>query len=246
MAFTIISSESENYLSGQPRVVLASPSAAGVTTTLSFTVTETDAVYALAPVTVVLDWRNGSAPTEYSSPSGGVVNVTSEQLLPVGSYNVLIYARNSRFPTPDSVLVQVIVEVQLAQPVVAPANLVYGPILPLDSGAPSAKDWSFNRSTDLQILESSVKMLLSTAIGERIMLPEYGTNLRTLLFEPNLSGIEALAQHEVITALQKWEPRVKLSSISVTRNNNREVYIALVLTSMLSNETLETNLAYTL
>lgn len=246
MAFSIISADNEDYLASPPRIVLSASTVEGVDAALAFTVTESDAVYSQAPVTVLLDWKNGSAPEEFQALTGGVVSVTSSRLLPVGIHNVLVYVSNSKFPTPDTTLCQIVIDVQLSQVVAAPANFVYGPILPLDSRFPNPQQWSFHRGTDLTVLESSVKMLLSTTIGERVMLPDYGTNLRSLLFEPNVSGIESLAQHEIITALQKWEPRVKLQTISVQRNTNREVRIYLVLVSVLSGMTIESQLTYTL
>jgi len=48
------------------------------------------------------------------------------------------------------------------------------------------------------------------------MMPNYGTPLRTLIFEPNDSALEANAQRMISESIKLWEPRVVITAINVT------------------------------
>ena len=41
-------------------------------------------------------------------------------------------------------------------------------------------------------IDRSLEILLSTSLGERVMLPEYGANMEELLFEPIDTGLQTL------------------------------------------------------
>jgi phage baseplate assembly protein W len=103
---------------------------------------------------------------------------------------------------------------------------------------------AYNTESDLLILESSVRMLLLTAKGERLMEPEYGTNLRRILFEQNINGIEAAIQEEIVSALTTWEPRLQLQTISVQRNADQSVTVNCAFLSKLSTQGFDMNLEF--
>ena len=82
------------------------------------------------------------------------------------------------------------------------------------------------------------EMLLSTAKGERIMEPEYGTNIRRLIFESTTTALEATIQQEIVDALAAWEPRLDLQFLQVeTEPNTRTVITFVTLVSKLTNRT---------
>jgi len=112
--------------------------------------------------------------------------------------------------------------------------LIYGPILPKDEGYPNTSQWNFDRGTDLEILASSLKMLLLTRQGERIMEPDYGTRLHSLLFLPQTSGFESVVQHEITEALTRWEPRVELRYFQVEKTGDREIKVTATFASRLN------------
>ena len=58
---------------------------------------------------------------------------------------------------------------------------IYGLQYPLGS---SDSGGIFSKSTGIQMIKNSVEQLLLTQRGERIMLPNYGCNLRKFLFQP--------------------------------------------------------------
>jgi len=62
-------------------------------------------------------------------------------------------------------------------------------------------------------IERSMRIVLMTAPGERVMRPRFGCDIWDLLFEPvtpNLLGLIASAVYE---ALGQWEPRVQVDEV---------------------------------
>lgn len=67
-------------------------------------------------------------------------------------------------------------------------------------------------------IKADLLQLLLTNPGERVMLPEFGTPLRDLVFEPNDVSLELVAKKMIADSITKWEPRIVVSDISVTSN----------------------------
>lgn len=64
---------------------------------------------------------------------------------------------------------------------------------------------------------SNLKNLLLTAKGERYMLPTFGTNIRTILFE-NISTEEDFfnsLKEEITSAINEWMPYISISKLEV-------------------------------
>ena len=74
--------------------------------------------------------------------------------------------------------------------------------------------------SDVEDINSSLNILLSTIIGERVMQPMYGCNLIELLFEPvtltMLTRMETLVKDAIIF----YEPRIKLIDIDLETFKN--------------------------
>ena len=62
-------------------------------------------------------------------------------------------------------------------------------------------------------VRQAVLLLLTTTPGERVMRPDYGCELRTLVFSPNDETTAGLAIHYVRQALLRWEPRVDVLAV---------------------------------
>jgi hypothetical protein len=65
-------------------------------------------------------------------------------------------------------------------------------------------------------VRQAVLLLLTTSPGERVMRPDYGCNLRSLLFSPNDDTTAGLAIHYVRQALQRWEPRIDVIAVDAS------------------------------
>jgi len=62
-------------------------------------------------------------------------------------------------------------------------------------------------------IEESIYLILSTAKGERAMLPEFGCGIHELVFAPNNSTTLAVVTHTVREALVAFEPRIDLVDV---------------------------------
>lgn len=64
-------------------------------------------------------------------------------------------------------------------------------------------------------IEQSIRIILGTVPGERVMRPNFGCRAWELVFAPNNATTQALLKHYVQQALAFWEPRVDLNSVDV-------------------------------
>ncbi len=71
----------------------------------------------------------------------------------------------------------------------------------------------------------SIRIILETEPGERIMRPSFGCGLRRYLMRPNTSATRALIRHDVELGLANFEPRISVNSISVDAGNDRALVL---------------------
>ncbi|SRR5581483_175844 len=64
-------------------------------------------------------------------------------------------------------------------------------------------------------VHESVRLVLGTDIGERVMLPQFGSGLRALVFEPLTATTRALVELRVREALVRYEPRIDVIDVKV-------------------------------
>jgi len=64
-------------------------------------------------------------------------------------------------------------------------------------------------------IRESIAVILRTAQGERVQLPDFGASLGRYLFEPNDAGTHARIARDIEVALRRWEPRIALEEINV-------------------------------
>lgn len=69
--------------------------------------------------------------------------------------------------------------------------------------------------TGVQDISESLHILLSTSLGERIMRPDYGCNLKDYVFDPMNVSMEAYIKKLVEDAIIYFEPRITLEKVSV-------------------------------
>jgi phage baseplate assembly protein W len=89
-------------------------------------------------------------------------------------------------------------------------------------------------------VRESIRIILMTELGERLMLPEFGAGLGAYLFEPNTATTRRLIQERISDALARWEPRVKVEGITVEADPaNPEAAIATISYQLVANQTRE-------
>lgn len=75
---------------------------------------------------------------------------------------------------------------------------------------------------DEQDIESSLEILLSTRLGERIMQPGYGCNLDAMVFESIDLTTRTYLKDLVETAILYYEPRIELESLEIDTSREWE------------------------
>lgn len=68
-------------------------------------------------------------------------------------------------------------------------------------------------------IEGSLKVLLTTRVGERVMQPKYGCDMDDLLFESLSTTAITLIKDRIATAILYFEPRIDVENISISEEN---------------------------
>lgn len=71
-------------------------------------------------------------------------------------------------------------------------------------------------------LRENLKQLILTEIGERVMRRDYGGGVWQLVNDPDNSALCAVVQHQIAKNVARWEPRVVLQEVVVTRGDGAE------------------------
>lgn len=87
------------------------------------------------------------------------------------------------------------------------------------------------RSQGFDKIEDNVRHLLSTRLGERVMLRTYGGGVHHRLQDPNSSTLGALIKHEIEQALRIYMPEVKLTAPIRIRTLESELSIVVEYTA---------------
>lgn len=71
-------------------------------------------------------------------------------------------------------------------------------------------------------IESSLRILIGTATGERVMQPDFGCNMEELIFEPLDATMKTYMKDKVFTAILYHEPRIDLLDVIFHDEQERE------------------------
>jgi len=98
--------------------------------------------------------------------------------------------------------------------------------------------WSFPvqfASGGLQLAEheesirQSIRLILETARGERVMRPDFGCGIHERVFAVNGATTRGLVEEDVREGLRRWEPRIDVLDVTVTAGGAEEevLYISI-------------------
>jgi phage baseplate assembly protein W len=73
---------------------------------------------------------------------------------------------------------------------------------------------SIRLTTTVEDVERSMRIILMTAPGERVMRPRFGCEIWDLVFEPVTQGLFGLIANAVFQALGQWEPRIEVDTVT--------------------------------
>lgn len=74
--------------------------------------------------------------------------------------------------------------------------------------------------SDEEDIKSSLEILLSTKVGERVMQPKYGCNMDELLFNPLDLSLKTFVSELIKTAILYHEPRIDVEKIDITQGDD--------------------------
>ena len=74
--------------------------------------------------------------------------------------------------------------------------------------------------TDLDHIRQSVRDILLTPVGTRVMRRQYGSLLSALIDQPQNEALRLQIMAACYSAIQKWEPRISLTAIAFERSES--------------------------
>jgi phage baseplate assembly protein W len=97
------------------------------------------------------------------------------------------------------------------------------------------KGWAFPISPDVRggvrishyekSIEESIRIILNTTPGERLMHPDFGCMINEMVFAPNRPQAITQAEHYVREAIIRWEPRVILKEVRGESDSDKEAVV---------------------
>lgn len=75
----------------------------------------------------------------------------------------------------------------------------------------------------IEDIDQSLNILLSTALGERVMQPKYGCDLTDYVFESMNSSVIGYLKDRVTNAILFYEPRIRVEQIEITSSDSMEL-----------------------
>ena len=85
------------------------------------------------------------------------------------------------------------------------------------------------KSTGATAVKRAIVGILKTNFNERMFQPEFGSNIRALLFEPMNPITEERMKTEIEEAVKRHEPRAQVIGINVTAQEEQNRYLVNIL-----------------
>ncbi len=90
--------------------------------------------------------------------------------------------------------------------------------------------------TTLEQAGYNIHNLLLTAKGERVMQPDFGSDLRALLFEQHTDDLEKRVEEAILDSVSTWLSYVKVEGVNIIQKDNTPNTINVDITFSLSYE----------
>jgi uncharacterized protein len=93
-------------------------------------------------------------------------------------------------------------------------------------------------------IKESLHILLSTVPGERIMQPEFGCNLRSLVFENFSLSVQTMAKEMIRRSILFFESRVSVNLIDFNMEEIHNGYLQILLSYTVRSTNTRFNMVY--
>lgn len=94
----------------------------------------------------------------------------------------------------------------------------------LDIGLLITPSGNIHIKKDQDVIIQSIKTILSTVKGERIMNPTFGSNIKYVLFDPMDDITENVIKTEIQDSINEWEDRVYVDDVLVESLYDLNIY----------------------
>ena len=98
--------------------------------------------------------------------------------------------------------------------------------------------------SDAHDIKESLVILLNTNLGERIMLPEYGSELQHYLFDVISNSKLHFLKNVIRTAILKYEPRITVNDIVLDQKDYRDGIIRVMIKYTVKSNNTRFNLVF--
>jgi phage baseplate assembly protein W len=88
-------------------------------------------------------------------------------------------------------------------------------------------------------IKSDLMHLLLTNKGERLYMPDFGTNLKKYLFEPNIESTSTDIKSEIQVAIDKYIPNLRVDTLEVLPSQDNEHAVLVKLEYTVTNDTFQ-------
>lgn len=100
------------------------------------------------------------------------------------------------------------------------------------------------QSSGVDDIEESIRIILGTAKGERVMRPEFGCGIHEYVFTAMNATMRTLIETAVEDALVRWEPRIKVSNVATSRTVRDDGVLPIRVDYRVRQNNTEHNLVY--
>jgi len=91
-------------------------------------------------------------------------------------------------------------------------NKIYGFAYPLTNNLNAG--W-FSKESGISLVRNNLKQLLSTDLGERVLLPRYGLNLKKYLFQPMDDELFETIKSDILGTINNYANNVRVLKLGV-------------------------------
>jgi phage baseplate assembly protein W len=93
-------------------------------------------------------------------------------------------------------------------------------------------------------IDRSLRIVLATAPGERVMRSQFGCRIWDMMFEPVTENLLGAMSEAVLDAVAQWEPRIEVNDVNVVADADDASLVRIVLRYTVKTTNDERNLVY--
>jgi len=113
---------------------------------------------------------------------------------------------------------------------------------PIKVNTKGGLDWS----SGPQRIQDAIWIILSTALGERVMRPTFGAGAEEFVFESNSIASQVRLADAIKNALTQWEPRIDLVNVSVVQSPQGPSSVLVTIQYVIRSTNTQYNMVYPL